>query len=146
MGGIKLTPEWITGFIEGEGSFTITVMRHANTKTGIEFSPKFRVELQADDLPILNNLKRYWRFGRVLLCPASSPRYKRAEIKATDHYCYQVTSLYYCMKLAHFFKKCEFRTKKRKQFELWCTILELLSNKEHLSIAGVNKILSMLGK
>ncbi len=124
----------------------IGVMRHAATKTGIEFSPQFRLELQADDLPVLNSLKQYWGFGKVVLRSASLPIYKRAGIKATDHYVYQVTDLHNCLKIADFFTKYKLQTKKQEQFKRWLTVLKLLTAKEHLSISGANKILAILGK
>jgi hypothetical protein len=142
----NLTPDWITGFVEGEGCFLVGVMRHATTRTGIGFLPGFRIELQADDLPVLNSLKEYWGFGKVVFRSGSMASYKRAGIKASDHYVYQVTSLRNCLKLASFFAECKFHSKKEQQFNHWFAALKLLRDKEHLSRSGANKILTVLGK
>lgn len=46
----KLNPFYIAGFIDGEGSFSVSLGRHKTLKRGIEIRPEFEIELRADDL------------------------------------------------------------------------------------------------
>lgn len=59
MGSIKLNPNWISGFVAGEGSFIIT-------KSNDSFSPKFSICLTRSDQHILWTIWVFFgKFGNV---------------------------------------------------------------------------------
>ena len=50
---MKLPPDYIAGFIDGEGCFTITFAKHPERKLGVDPRLQFEIELRDDDAPIL---------------------------------------------------------------------------------------------
>jgi hypothetical protein len=48
----------VTGFIDGEGCFSISIGKHKTLKRRLEVRPEFDVELRADDKNIKNILER----------------------------------------------------------------------------------------
>lgn len=49
----KLHPRYVVGFIDGEGSFSVSINKHKTLKSGIEVKAEFEIELRADDREIL---------------------------------------------------------------------------------------------
>ena len=52
----KLHPQYIAGFIDGEGSFSVSVGKHRTLRRGFEVRPEFEIELRADDREILERI------------------------------------------------------------------------------------------
>lgn len=50
---VKLDPYFVTGFIDGEGSFTISVQKNQKLKIGWEIQAKFTIKLHKKDKAIL---------------------------------------------------------------------------------------------
>jgi hypothetical protein len=46
----------VTGFIDGEGCFSISIGKHKTLKRRLEVRPEFDVELRADDKNILERI------------------------------------------------------------------------------------------
>lgn len=59
----KLNPFFVTGFVDAEGSFMISVIRYSTYKGGWAVKPEFVVGLHKKDLALLEYLKFY--FGGV---------------------------------------------------------------------------------
>lgn len=54
---------WLAGFADGEGSFAIRRQRSYNVDTG--FSMVFTIQLRADDLPVLEEIRNRTGLGRI---------------------------------------------------------------------------------
>ena len=54
--GKKLNPNYIAGFVDGEGSFCVGISRHKTLRRGIEIHPLFEIEVRADDRRILERI------------------------------------------------------------------------------------------
>src|SRR3989344_4209289 len=54
----KLNPHYVVGFIDGEGSFSISIGKHKTTKSGFDVRPEFEIELRKDDQEILEGFER----------------------------------------------------------------------------------------
>jgi len=55
-----LSPEWVRGFIEGDGCFSIGVSARNTIKIGYQVSVSFSVGLHIRDLNILHSLKAFF--------------------------------------------------------------------------------------
>ena len=44
---------YVAGFIDGEGSFSVSIGKHKTLSRGLEVRPEFEIELRADDREIL---------------------------------------------------------------------------------------------
>jgi len=51
-----LNPHYVVGFIDGEGSFSVSINHHKTLKSGIEIKPEFEIELRAKEAPKLSCL------------------------------------------------------------------------------------------
>ena len=62
---------WIYGFVDGEGCFSVSVIKNETTKSGIQIFPEFVVTQGAKSLSALEEIKRILRPGGrlILLLP-----------------------------------------------------------------------------
>jgi hypothetical protein len=65
--GIVLDPEWVVGFVDGEGCFCVSVHRSSMMARhgGWQLQPSFHVYQHNDHREVLENLVRFFGCGRV---------------------------------------------------------------------------------
>ena len=61
----KLEPYYITGFVDGEGSFAISVNPHSRYSTGYRVKATFSIGLHERDLPLLQLIKEFFGVGSI---------------------------------------------------------------------------------
>ena len=61
----KLNPYYVGGFIDGEGSFSVSIGKHKTLKRKYEVRPEFEIEVRADDRPILERILITIGCGRI---------------------------------------------------------------------------------
>jgi stalled ribosome rescue protein Dom34 len=129
-----LNNEYITGLIDGEGSFTVYVNDDKSSlrKRKARIEPKFYIKLVSEDKDMLYQLKKYFGCGNVYL-----QRDKRRNHK--DCYRYEVTKREDLQKvIIPFFKSNPVKfTSKQRDFRIFCQIMQAISNKEHLTSSGL---------
>ena len=54
------TAGWISGFTDGEGCFTISVINNPTTRFGKQIFPEFVITQGAKSLNVLNKIKKYF--------------------------------------------------------------------------------------
>ena len=64
----KLHPQYVSGFIDGEGSFSISIGKHKTLRRGFEVRPEFEIELRKDDQEILERLLVTIGIGKIYDC------------------------------------------------------------------------------
>jgi hypothetical protein len=64
---VDLDPSWVTGFVDGEGCFSVSVHRNvlARPTNGWHVQPTFQVSQHRDHVDILEDLVRFFGCGRV---------------------------------------------------------------------------------
>jgi hypothetical protein len=130
----SLPPQYVVGFIDGEGSFSVSINRHRTLRSGIEIKPEFEIELRADDRTILERIAVTLGCGKIYDC--SYERYGWY-----PHAKYKVTStkdLARC--LFPFLDRYPLQAKKRESYRLFREIVLMLRQKEHLTETGIEKI------
>ena len=142
----KLNPHYVTGFIDGEGSFSISIGRHKTLKRGYEIRPEFEIEVRKDDQEILERVCVTIGAGRIY--DLSYERYGWF-----PHAKYKITSIWDMKEyLFPFLDKYQPQAKKGKSYKLFRQIVLMVCDKQHLSDKGFEKIvrlrseLRMLGK
>ena len=126
-----LNPNWVTGFTDAEGSFISSVYKRKGAK-GYTVRPLFEIGLHSKDVAILYKIKEFFGCGNVNI---------RQNREAAS---FSVTSISDLKtKIIPHFKKYSLLTQKKVDFNLWVKIVNLIENKEHLTIEGVNKILEL---
>ena len=108
----KLNPFYVPGFIDGEGSFSVSVGRHKTLSRGIEVRPEFEIELRADDREILERVLVTIGAGKIYDC--SYERYGWY-----PHVKYKITSTKEWKNFySHFLTATRFRQRKQKHMDI----------------------------
>lgn len=131
---LVLSPHYVVGFVDGEGSFSITISHHRTLKTRIEISPDFSIELREDDEEILKRIQKTLGVGRLY-------RVKFRNEKWQPHIKLKVGSINdLTNSIIPFFRRYPLQAKKAQVFELFVTIISMMMRKEHLTYSGIQKI------
>ena len=134
---VKLDPNYIIGLVDGEGYFSIHARRRKQKNwilNDVKFT--FGVKLRADDGKIiLNALKKFFDCGSVSFRKDTRKNF-------CDCYEFQVNSHREIFgKIIPFFKKYPLKfPSKRKTFEGFCKIAEMIQRREHTKNGGIEKI------
>jgi hypothetical protein len=130
----SLHPHYVIGFIDGEGSFSVSINRHRTLKSGIEIKPEFEIELRVDDRKILERIAVTIGCGKIYDC--SYERYGWY-----PHAKYKVTSTKDLVQyLFPFLDTYPLQAKKRESYRLFREIVLMVRQKEHLTKIGFEKI------
>jgi len=90
----------------------------------------FEIHIHKKDLALLEQIQTFFGVGKVYT-------------KNNDSISYLVTSVKDLQVIREHFNKYPLITKKRADFELWAKILDLIQNKEHLTMEGLTKIVGI---
>ena len=127
---------YIAGFIDGEGSFSVSIGKHKTLARGLEVRPEFEIEVRADDTEVIERILITIGCGRIYDC--SYERYGWY-----PHVKYKVTSTREMEEILFpFLDSNPLQAKKAKSYELFKEIVLSYRRKEHLTDAGFNKILT----
>lgn len=133
----KLNPYYISGFVDGEGSFCVSVYYDKTMKNRIFVRPEFSIELRADDRKILERIQKTIGCGKIYDC-----NYER--YGWYPHTKYKVSILDETSEiLIPFFEKWPLQAKKAEVFQYFKEIIKIRMNKEHLTLKGVKKVLKL---
>ena len=124
---MELSPDWVVGFVDGEGCFFVGIQRNPTVKIGMQVIPEFRVVQHARDLDVLHALKRFFGFGRV--CRNHGERWE-----------YRVRRIEHLREVARFFGQHRLRTKKRVDALKFSDVLRLMDERRHLTDDGLRDI------
>lgn len=130
---LKLKPWFITGFVDAEGCFSISVIKDPRYKVGFRVETLFSISLHKKDLAILKLIQAF--FGGVGNINFETKR---------DVVSYKIRSKSKLAKVlfAHF-DLFPLITQKRADYLLFKEAFELISNKGHLTLEGLKEILAI---
>jgi len=121
-------PHWITGFVNGEGSFDIKIYQ-SKTKTGYGVQLRFRIPQHERDTKLIEVLIRYFGSG-VIEKHTQFPAVTLVIVKFSD----------IIEKVIPFFELYPLIGIKQKDFLDWCEVARLMNGGSHLTIEGLNII------
>jgi hypothetical protein len=61
----KLNPYWVTGFADGESTFTLKISRGGTALSGWNVTPEFKIELHTRDTVLLRKIHSFFGVGTV---------------------------------------------------------------------------------
>lgn len=126
---------YVAGFIDGEGSFSVSIGKHATLSRGLEVRPEFEIEVRDDDREILERICVTIGCGRIYDC--SYERYGWY-----PHAKYKVTSTREMEEILFpFLDRNPLQAKKAKSYLLFKEIVLAYRRKEHLTDEGFERIL-----
>jgi hypothetical protein len=125
-----LDPWFITGFTDGEGCLGINIYKDNAYKTGWRVKLFFEIHLHKKDTDLLQKIKENFNVGKVYNSKPNSSKYF-------------VTSIADLQVIKNHFNNYPLHQKKFGDFELFKQALDLVQNKEHLTLEGFKKIISI---
>ena len=139
-----LNPDYIVGLVDGEGSFTVyirdpDVLKKVQRRTKAE--PRFYIKLIEKDKNILYKLKEFFGCGNVYF-------QRDRRLNHQNCYRYEVANRQDLEQIIiPFFERYSLRLRSKKgDFEIFCKILKMVLNKEHLKESGLRKIYKLKQK
>jgi hypothetical protein len=123
-----LNPDWIVGFIDGEGCFHIGINKNDGVKFGYQILPELTVVQHERDLSLLYKLRSTMRCGVV-------------RRNHGDRFCWRVRKLENIVKtIIPFFEKHALKSKKSVEFHKFAKVVRMMMKQEHLTKEGFNEI------
>ena len=135
-----LSEDYIVGLTDGEGSFT-AYLRPPKKEHGAK---NYRVEchyylkLKKDELSLLKKVKKFFKSGRISLQRDKRPNH-------SDCYRFEISDLESIRKIIIplFKRKLPKSVSRKRDFLLFCKILNAVERREHQTKKGWKKILKL---
>src|SRR3989344_2692954 len=129
---------WIVGFVDGEGTFSVSLNRNPTTSSGWQTFPEFVITQGAKSLLALEKIQNFFGCGKLYIN-------RRHDNHKEDLYRYCVRSLKDLdEKIIPFFKTHPLRTAKNGDFKKFCTIVARMKRRQHLTSSGARKIAEII--
>lgn len=137
----NLSPEYIVGLVDGEGSFTVYVRNPDVEKKAVRrvmVEPKFYIKLVERDKNILYMVKDFFGCGSVYFQKDSRPNHQNC-------YRYEVFRWEELQTIIiPFFEKHTLRfVSKRNDFEIFASMMSLLQKGAHKTESGQRKLFDL---
>jgi LAGLIDADG endonuclease len=110
-------PYWLTGFVDGEGTFDIKIYS-SKTNLGFAVQLRFRIPQHDRDSKLIKVIIKYFGSGSLVINKFTT---------VTD-------------KIIPFFDNYPLVGVKKNDFLDWCTVAKIMKNKAHLTQDGFNLI------
>lgn len=125
---------WIVGFTDGEGCFSISIFKNKTSKTGYQVMPEFVITQGESSLQSLELIREFFNCGKIFI----NRRYDNHH----EHlYRYCVRPIDDLRKvIIPFFDQNPLRTSKRKNFERFRVVVRLMEVGMHLSEDGIKTL------
>jgi len=127
---MELSPEWVVGFVDGEGCFFVGIQEHPEMTMGYQILPEFVVVQHERDIQILYALKRFFKCGVV-------------RKNHGDRFAYRVRKLECLGRIVEFFESYSLKTKKNVDFRKFRKIVLMMKKREHLTREGMIEIVKV---
>ena len=141
---MKITPDYIVGLVDGEGSFTVYIKNpdsEKDVKRRVKAEPRFYLKLIEKDKDILYKLKDYFGCGNVYFQKDKRKNHQNC-------YRYEVANRESLEKIIiPFFEKHQLRlASKINDFKLFCKIMKKIGKGEHLTESGLKNLYQLKQK
>ena len=128
---MQLSPQWVSGFVDGEGTFYVGINKNPTMKIGYQVLPEFRIVQHKRDIKLLHVLKQFFGCGVV-----RNNHDDRFELRIRKMEMIEKTVI-------PFFEANPLHTQKRFDFLKFRDVVLLMSKNEHLTIPGLIKIIDI---
>ena len=127
-----INPGIWSGLIDGEGSFSIILSKNKTRKLGWRIEPKFQLGLHIKDYNVLYQLQFFLGGAGEIY-----------RIRERNFVNYSICSIKDLNKLVFYLEKYPLFTQKAADFFLFKQIINIINNKAHLTVEGLNQIVNL---
>lgn len=125
---------WIKGFVDGEGCFSVSIIRNSTTNSGWQVFPEFVVTQGVKSRSAIELIKKTFGCGQIYL--------------NHRHDNHKEPLLRYCVrsqkelqeKIIPFFDQHLLQTEKRKDYQKFKKIIFMMQKGEHHTLVGLKRI------
>jgi hypothetical protein len=131
--------EWVVGFVDGEGCFTVSFFKHPKSRLRLKWQvfPEFVVVQSAKSRGALEKINKFFQCGSCYLN-------KRYDNHHEHQMKYVVRNRMDLLgKIIPFFEQHPLRTTKQKDFQIFARIVRKMRKGEHLTEKGLRQIRKM---
>lgn len=128
---MEINPWYVSGIVDGEGSFLVSFSRRDKLSVGIEVRPSFTVSQNKRNLSVLEELKNYFACGGIRF--DSHDQTYKYEVRSLDDL---------IKKIMPHFDRYPLRTSKQNDFEILRKICRSMKSNLHLSTNGIKEIIA----
>ncbi len=133
---LKPHPWFVTGFVDGEGSFHVAIYQDSRMQTGWKIIPEFHVSQRLSSRKVLDELVGFFQCGYVKANHARNPMDKT--------YVYVVRDRSDLLgKIIPFFERYPLKTEKQNDAAIFTKIVRLMAKGEHRIRAGCERIIKL---
>jgi LAGLIDADG endonuclease len=124
-------PNWIAGFVSGEGCFDINLKKSKSHRTGYQVILRFSIKQHEKDKSLMELVSKYLGCGNIY--PAYTRGYSCCSLTTVKYS--DITNL-----IIPFFNTYPVLGKKQQDFLDWCKVAKLMNEGSHLTNEGLNLI------
>ncbi len=122
-----IDPNYLSGYVDGEGCFMVSFSRRPKLKVGWEVRPSFSVGQNIDRSEILYLMKNYFGCGNI----RPDKKILKYEVRSVEDIINFI--------IPHF-RKYPLISSKNNDFDKFSKVCNYMLNKEHLTKQGLKKI------
>ena len=134
-----LNPYYVTGFTDGEGCFFVGVSSNPRYKTAYRVKAVFHIGLHIRDLALLEQIQLFFS-PRKLAGGAGVGKISKLGAESVQ---FRVSGLEDLKVIINHFDKYPLLTNKQSDYLLFKQVVNLMEQERHLTIEGLNKIMSI---
>jgi hypothetical protein len=132
--GLVDLPSYISGYVDGEGCFTVSISPRPTLLVGWEVRPSISVSQNGDRSEVLLAIQRYFDCGT--LRPDRSDRTLKWEVRSLP---------LIIERIVPHFTRYPLQSGKQRDFELFADVCERMTRGEHRSCEGLSTIVRLAG-
>jgi hypothetical protein len=122
------SPDWVVGFVDGEGCFFVGVNRQPSMTVGWQVLPEFRVVQHERDVAVLDQLRAFFGCGHITTNHGDRKELRIRGVKQLAE------------RVVPFFREYPLRTVKRSSFDRFAQVIDLMEHGDHLTMEGLKRI------
>jgi hypothetical protein len=125
-------PSYISGYVDGEGCFTVSISPRPKLRIGWEVRPSLSVSQNGDRSEVLHEIMEY--FGCGTLRPDRSDRTLKWEVRS-------IPILW--ERIVPHFRAYPLLSGKQRDFDRFAAVCELMTRSDHLHADGLRRIVRL---
>lgn len=131
-----LSADYIVGLTDGEGSFTVYLLPPKKEHGSVSYRVQCRyyIKMREDELPLLEKVHTFWGCGKIYF----QREYRKNQ---RNNYRFEIFNYELLKKVVvPFFQRHPLESKRIKDFQIFCKVLDLAIAKAHHAKDGLAKI------
>jgi hypothetical protein len=126
--------QWVVGFVDGEGCFSVPIFRNRTCRLGWQVQPEFTVVQGERSVHVLHELKDFFGCGNVGLN-------RRHDNHREDLWRFNVRALPDLVnRIIPFFEANPLRTAKADELQKFDVVVRMMEFGRHLTVEGLSEI------